>query len=68
MNCAQSGCELTPDGFMEAGAIPRNCPMCGHPLRLVLSVDEVGELSGLPVEEEPEPTGHDGGEGDALLT
>lgn len=61
MNCAQSGCEISPEAMMEAGAIPRACPTCGHPLRIVVTVEELGELSGLQVEE---PAGHDGGEGD----
>lgn len=57
MNCAQSGCEITPDSLMEAGSIPRLCPTCGHPLRIVVSVEELAEMSGVPAEDEPAEDG-----------
>jgi hypothetical protein len=54
MNCAQSGCKITPHALLDAGAIPANCPTCNHPLRLVMEPGELAELMGLPTQAEVE--------------
>lgn len=50
MKCAQSGCDVPAELLAELGAVPRLCPTCNHPLLIVVTPEEAGEIMGLPVE------------------